>query len=128
VQQDDKEPGPNRAHFIAVMELGANGNPTNGVVDGYFTLAGRVNLDPTNGCPRPVEVLLDRDPLDRVDGDVELSANEDRDSEPLKLRTGLGHLIGVVDLVTDGSTNTILIAHGAVSIRRELPVIPPSSE
>ncbi|HEY3856540.1 MAG TPA: hypothetical protein VGO67_19315 [Verrucomicrobiae bacterium] len=124
LQQDNREPGPNRAHFVAVFQLGENGNSTNGLVSGYFTVAGRVNLDPTNGCPMPVRVLLDRDSLDRQDDDVEIAAKNDPDWTPLTLRTGLAHLIGVVDAVTDGNTNTILIPYGGLSIRRELPEIP----
>jgi hypothetical protein len=123
LQQDPREAGPNRAHFVAVLQIGPNGNPTNGILNGYFTIAGRLNLNPTNGCPRPVEVWLDRDPLDRLDGDGELPGNEDPDSKPLTLRTGLAHLIGVVDLVTDGGTNTVLVPHGGLSIRRELPAV-----
>jgi hypothetical protein len=126
VQQDVKEPGPNRAHFVAVMQIGANGNPTNGLLNGYFTVAGRVNLDPTNGCPKPVIVWLDRDPLDRLADDMELPARDDPDTVPLTLRTGLAHLIGVVDAVTDGTTNTILVPYGGLSIRRELPVVAPT--
>jgi hypothetical protein len=110
-----------------VLQIGPNGNPTNGVLNGYFTVAGRLNLNPTNGCPQPVEVTLDRDPLDRLDGDAELSGNEDPDSVPLTLRTGLAHLIGVVDVVTDGGTNTVLVPRGGLSIRRELPMVPVSS-
>jgi hypothetical protein len=124
VQQDVKEPGPNRAHFVATLQIGSNGNPTNGLVGGYFTVAGRLNLDPTNGCPRPVLVVLDRDPLDRVDDDLEVSAGQDPDSVALIERTGLAHLIGVVDAITDGNTNTVLVPHGRLSIRRELPIAP----
>jgi hypothetical protein len=124
-QQDVHESGPNRAHFVAVLQIGANGNPTNGLIDGYFTVAGRLHLDPTNGCPQPVLVWLDRDPLDRLDDDVELPAKDDPDSVPLTVRTGLAHLIGVVDAVTDGNTNTILVPYGGLSIRRELPIIAP---
>jgi hypothetical protein len=124
LQQDTREVGPNRAHFVGVFQLGENGNSTNGLISGYFTIAGRVNLDPTNGCPMPVRVLLDRDPLDRLDDDMEIPAKDDPDWTPLTLRTGLAHLIGVVDAVTDGSTNTILIPYGGLSIRRELPMIP----
>jgi hypothetical protein len=124
LQQDPRETGPNRAHFVGVFQLGPNGNSTNGLVSGYFTIAGRVNLDPTNGCPMPVRVLLDRDPLDRLDGDMEIPAKDDPDWTPLTLRTGLAHLVGVVDAVTDGSTNTILVPYAGLSIRRELPVIP----
>jgi hypothetical protein len=127
-QQDDNEAGPNRAYFVAVLQIGPNGNPTNGLLNGYFTVAGRLHLNPTNGCPRPVEVWLDRDPLDRLDGDAELTAKEDLDLKPLTVRTGLAHLIGVVDLVADGGTYTVLVPHGALSIRRELPVIPVSTE
>jgi hypothetical protein len=128
LQQDAREAGPNRAHFVAALQINTNGNPTNGVLGGYFTIAGRLNLDPTNGCPRPVLVWLDRDPLDRLDGDAELSPKEDPDSVPLTKRTGLAHLIGVVDVVTDGGTNTVLVPHGGLSIRRELPVIPVTAE
>jgi len=124
LQQDAKEKGPNRAHFVATLQIGSNGNPTNGLVDGYFTVAGRLNLDPTNGCPQPIIVWLDRDPLDRLVDNVELPARDDPDSVPLTVRTGLAHLIGVVDAITDGETNTILVPYGGLSIRRELPVLP----
>jgi hypothetical protein len=87
-----------------------------------------VNLDPTNGCPHPVLVWLDRDPLDRLDGDAELPANEDHDSVPLTLRTGLAHLVGAIDLITAGNTNTVLVPHAGLSIRRELPAVQLSTE
>jgi len=125
LQQDAKEAGPNRAHFVATLQIGANGNATNGLVDGYFTVAGRIHLDPTNGCPEPVFVYLDRDPLDRLVDDTELSAKDDPDSVPLTVRTGLGHLVGVVDAITDGNTNTVLVPHGGLSFRHELPIATP---
>jgi hypothetical protein len=128
LQQDPRRAGPNRAHFVATLQIGTNGNATNGILGGYFTVAGRLNLNPTNGCPQPVLIGLDRDPLDRVDGDTELSAKEDPDSVALIRRTGLGHLVGVVDLVTDGGTNTVLVPHAGLSIRRELPIVPSTSE
>ncbi|HEY3915160.1 MAG TPA: hypothetical protein VGN61_11800 [Verrucomicrobiae bacterium] len=123
-QQDKGFSGPNRAHFVAVLQVGQNGNATNGVIGGFFTVAGRVNLNPTTGCPQPVLVLLDRDPLDAVDGDVEIPASDDPDSVPLLVRTGLAHTIGVLDAVIDGSTNTILIPNGHLSIRRKLNQAP----
>jgi hypothetical protein len=128
LQQDPREAGPNRAHFVASLTIGANGNDTNGIAGGYFTIAGRVNLDPTNGCPHPVIVWLDRDALDRLDGDAELPANEDHDSVPLTLRTGLAHLVGAIDLITAGDTNTVLVPHAGLSIRRELPAVQLSTE
>ena len=121
-QEDAKQTGPNRAHFVAVLQIGPNGNASNGLLGGYFTVAGRVNLNPETGCPEPVRVSLDRDSLDRLDDDKQLAAKEDPDSVPLKVRTGLAHLIGVVDVVTEGTTNTILVPYGGLSIRRELPV------
>jgi len=119
-QQDAGQHGPNRAHFVAVLQLGPNGNSTNGLAGGYFTIAGRVNLNPVTGCPQPVIVSLDRDALDKVDDDIELAARQDPDSVALTLRTGLAHAIGVVDTITEGSTNTVLVPYGGLSIRREL--------
>jgi hypothetical protein len=128
-QQDAGFSGPNRAHFVAVLQIGTNGNGTNGLLGGFLTVAGRVNLDPTTGCPRPVLVILDRDPLDKVDDDVELPNSDDPDSVPLIERTGLAHAIGVLDAVVNSSTNTILIPEAHLSIRRELsqgPSITPA--
>jgi hypothetical protein len=124
-QQDlNVKGGPNRAHFIAVIPLNVNGNDTNGVAGGYFTVAGRINLNPETGCPQPVLVVLDRDQLDRLVDDVELPSKDDPDSVPLIFRTGLAHAIGVVDAVTDGGTNTVLVPYAGLSIRRELPTGP----
>jgi len=124
-QQDTNQKGPNRAHFVAVLQVAANGNPTNGLLSGYFTVAGRLHLNPNTGCPEPVPVFLDRDPLDKLDDDIELASQDDPDSVPLTVRTGLAHLIGVVDLVADGSASTVLVPYGGLSIRRELPVDLP---
>lgn len=123
-QQDFKQAGPNRAHFVALLQFGANGNDTNGVTGGYATVAGRVHLNPVTGCPQPVLVLLDRDPLDKAVDDMELPASLDPDSVPLTLRTGLAHLVGDLKATTDGAGHTILIPYGGLSIRRELPGEP----
>jgi hypothetical protein len=120
VQQDTNAKGPNRAHFVTVLQVGSNGNDTNGLAGGYLTVAGRVNLNPVTGCPLPVVVFLDHDSLDRIDGDIEVPASADRDIWGLQLRTGLAHAVGVVDAITDGNTNTILVPHAALSIHREL--------
>ena len=120
-QRDVNRVGPNRAHFVTILQIGQNGNEANGLLSGYFTVAGRVNLDPLTGCPEPVLVSLDRDPLDKLADDIELPASDDPDSVPLIVRTGLAHLIGVVDAVTEGTTNTVLVPYGGLSIRRGLP-------
>jgi hypothetical protein len=127
VYQSDplNQPGPSRAHFVTTLQINPLGNPTNGLVNGFFTVAGRVNLNPKTGCPQPVLVVLDRDNLDRVDDDMELPASLDPDVVPLIERTGLAHLIGVVDAETDGNAHTILVPYGGLSIRRELPGEPP---
>jgi hypothetical protein len=114
--------GPNRAHFVTTVQLDANGNSTNGVTGGYFTIAGRVNLDPVTGCPKPVVLILDRDSLDKVDDDLELPEALDADTVRLTSRTGLAHLIGVADIVTSGYSHTVLVPYGGLSIRRELPL------
>jgi len=119
--QDLQQKGPNRAHFVAMLQIAQVGNPTNGLAGGYFTVAGRLNLDPATGCPHPVIVVLDRDSLDKVVDDIELPASLDPDTEVLIERTGLAHLIGVVDAITSGKTNTVLVPYGGLSIRRELP-------
>ena len=124
VHQDTNQKGPNRAHFVAVLQVGANGNSTNGLLGGYLTVAGRVHLNPVTGCPEPVLVSLDRDTLDKSDDDIELPAQDDPDSVPLILRAGLAHAIGVVDLITDGSTNTVLVPYAGLSIRRDLTITP----
>jgi hypothetical protein len=116
--------GPNRAHFVAALQVNSNGNDTNGLAGGYFTVAGRIHLNPETGCPQPVLVVLDRDSLDKVVDDVELPASLDPDTVPLTVRTGLAHLIGVVDAVTFGESHTILVPYGGLSIRRELPAEP----
>jgi hypothetical protein len=76
-----------------------------------------------------VFVALDRDSLDKVVDDIELPASLDPDSTPLVERTGLAHLIGVVDVITWGDAHTILVPFGGLSIRRELPfeplIVPP---
>jgi hypothetical protein len=72
----------------------------------------------------PVLVALDRDSLDKVVDDIELPASLDPDTVPLLERTGLAHLIGVVDVVTYGNPHTILVPYGGLSIRRELGAGP----
>jgi hypothetical protein len=124
-QQDTKQTGPNRARFVGMFQIAANGTSTNGLLGGYLTVAGHVHLNPTTGCPEPVLVRLDRDVLDAVVGNKEIPARLDPDSGRFTLRAGLAHLIGVVDAVDNGKTNTILVPYGGLSIRRELPVPAP---
>ena len=63
--------------------------------------------------------------MDKLDDDIELASQDDPDSVALTVRTGLAHLIGVVDVVADGLASTVLVPYGGLSIRRELPVDLP---
>ena len=119
-QQDANKAGPNRARFVGQFKIDESGGATNALLGGYLTIAGHVRLNPITGCPEPVLVGLDHDSLDRLVGDKEISGKLDPDSEKLVLRTGLAHLIGVIDAVNNGNTNTILVPYGGLSIRREL--------
>lgn len=122
-QQDStKDAGPNRAQFVASLQINPNGNETNGLAGGFLTVSGRINLNPETGCPQPVALRLDGDSLDIVVDDVELPAGLDADSAALNQRTGLAHAVGVVDTITNGNSRTVLVPYAGLSIRRELPV------
>jgi len=121
-QQDARQTGPNRARFVGLFQIAQAGNPTNGLAGGYLTIAGHVRLDPTNGCPEAVLVGIDHDNLDGLVGDRTVPSKLDPDSDKHTDRAGLAHLIGVVDAINNGNTNTILVPYGALEIRRQLPV------
>lgn len=123
-QQDKKQPGPNRAQFVAIMLINPGGNDYNAIGGGYLTLSGRVNLDPATGAPAPVNASLDTDAFDDAVGDVEVPGALDRDSVRSANRTGLGHVTGVLDIINNGNTETILVPNGNLSIRRALPLLP----
>jgi hypothetical protein len=119
--QGPRASAPNRAYFVARFDVEENGNATDGIVDGFATVAGRLNLNPQTGCPAAVLVSLDRDPNDKLLGYRELSDKEDADEVKDVLRTGHAHLIGVLDLVSAGEAEKVLVPLGHLSIRRGLP-------
>ena len=119
--QGPRTPAPNRAHFVARFDIAENGNATDGIVDGFATVAGRLNLNPQTGCPAAVLVSLDRDSSDKLLGYRELSDKEDPEEVKDVLRTGHAHLIGVLDLVSGGNAEKVLVPLGHLSIRRSLP-------
>jgi hypothetical protein len=110
--------------FVAQLAIPAAGNATDGLAGGYFTVAGRVHINPATGCPEAVLVALDKTPYDRAYGDVDISSKLDADPG-LALNAGLAHLIGVVDTVTSGNTNTVLVPYGELTIRSSRPVVVP---
>ena len=71
----------------------------------------------------PVAVALDTDTNDKVFADKEIPSNEDKDTNvTFRVRTGLAHMVGVIDFVGEGTTNTVLVPLGNLSIRYDLPV------
>jgi hypothetical protein len=116
VQQQDNDTAafPNRERFVAQMSF----TPTNNLLGGFLTMAGRLQLDPTTGCPRAIRIEPDK--LDRYFEDFEGRNNDDPTDHEV-LRAGLGHAVGVVNLVfNDGTTNTVLLPFVALSVRHEL--------
>jgi hypothetical protein len=116
VQQQDNDTAayPNRERFVAQLQV----TPTNHLLGGFLTVAGRLQLDPTTGCPRAIRIEADR--LDRYFGDFE-GRNDDDEKDHDVLRAGLGHALGTVSLIfNDGTTNTVLLPSMALSVRHEL--------
>jgi hypothetical protein len=85
---------------------------------GFLTIAGRVYLNPTNGCPRSLLVDTDRR-QDKVCGDPAAVKNAE-DKDRTKQIAGRGHFIGVIDMITSAATNTVLVPDGHLSIERLL--------
>jgi hypothetical protein len=116
VQQQDNDTAafPNKERFVAQLSI----TPTNNLLGGFLTMAGRLQLDPTTGCPRAIRIEPDK--LDRYFEDFE-SKNDDDPKDHDVLRAGIGHAVGVVNIVfNDGSTNTVLLPFVAFSVRHEL--------
>lgn len=114
-QQDvDTTPFPNREHFVGQFAV----TPGNNLLGGSLTIAGRLQLNPTNGCPEAIRVKVD--PLDRLFKDSEgVNADDPKDKDIL--RAGLGHGVGTINLVFDnGTTNQVLLPFVELSIRHQL--------
>lgn len=106
----------NREHFVAQFAV----TPTNNLVGGFLTVAGRLQLNPTNGCPRAIKVEID--PLDHLSFDKDVRNLDDPENDDI-LRAGVAHAVGVVELGNfpdSGSTNNVLLPFENVSIRHQL--------
>jgi hypothetical protein len=113
-QDNDNTTFPNREHFMGQFAV----TPRNHLLGGSLTIAGRLQLNPTNGCPRAIRVAVDR--LDRFFKDSE-GANPDDPKDKDILRAGLGHAVGSVNLIfDDGTTNLVQLPFMELSIRRQL--------
>ena len=119
-QGKDTAAFPNKERFVAQMAVQASGNATNALISGQLTLSGRLQLNPTNGCPQAV--LRDHDRFDRVFKDGEFRSGDDK----LEIRlhdfhqAGQAHLMGVVNLIAEEKTTKVLIPFGSLSIKRQL--------
>jgi len=120
VQQQDNDSAafPNRERFVTRMDVAALGASSNGLAGGFLTVAGRIFLNPTNGCPRAL--LVDTDHRqDKVCGDLP-AVKDAEEKDRFRQIAGRGHFIGVIDMVTGGVTNTVLVPDGHLSINRLL--------
>ncbi len=119
-QDNASAPGPNHERFVMRMDVNTNGF----LQGGFLTVAGRVYLDPTNGCPRTVLVDTDRS-HDRGFGDALLKDTDTDSKVKDKNIAGDAHLIGVVNVILEGaggsiSTNVVLLPAGQLTMRRQL--------
>jgi len=116
VQQDPKFNFPDRARFVAQMQVQPGGSVSNALLGGFLTVAGRLYLG-SNGCPHAI--LKDTDTKsDSTLGDGIVKNNDDK--EKLVEHTGEAHVIGVVDVIVFGSTNTVLVPEGRLNFSRQL--------
>jgi hypothetical protein len=120
-QDNDATAFPNRERFAAEMDVASLGNDTNGLVSGFLDIAGRVYLNPTNGCPRALLVDTDRKE-DSACGDPTLVTDklETIKGKDVALYAGRGHFHGSLDVISSSTTNTILVPEGELSIERLL--------
>ncbi|HTS17122.1 MAG TPA: hypothetical protein VMP11_06080 [Verrucomicrobiae bacterium] len=109
---------PSRERFAAELEVVASGNASNGIAGGFIDVAGRVFLSPTNGCPRALRVDTDRRD-DRICGDATTVQDPDN-TGVLRAYAGRGHFHGAIYVIGSGTTNTVLVPEGALSIDRQL--------
>lgn len=113
-QSNDSHAKPNSERFVAQFAI----NPQNNILGGYLTIAGRLQLNPTNGCPRAIRVQVDR--FDHLFADTGQANLDDPDDKDI-LRAGLAHAVGVINVVfDDGTTNKVLLPLEQLSIRRQL--------
>jgi hypothetical protein len=120
VQQQDNPASafPNRERFATEMTVASVGGNSNKLVSGFLDLAGRLYVNPTNGCPRAVLVDTDRK-QDKICGDPKAITDK---IETIKTKEvgGRAHFHGALVELIAGQTNTVVVPDGAMSIQREL--------
>ncbi len=105
----------NLERFVAVFDV----QPVGNLAGGYLTVAGRVHLD-TNGCAMAVLTAKDRDSLDKVMGDEDVVKASPGNHKGITQRSGQVHFMGVLDVISNGQTNTVLIPTGHLTFTGQL--------
>lgn len=113
-QDNPSAAGPNHERFVMNMDVKTNGF----LIGGSLTIAGRVYLTPSNGCPATVTIDTDKG-HDKSCNDASIKDTDDKDKD--KTLSGAAHLIGLVNVIfLDGSTNTVLLPDGQLTMHRIL--------
>ncbi len=97
----------NLERFVAIFDV----QPVGNLAGGYLTVAGRLHLD-TNGCATAVLAAQDRDPLDKSMGDEDVVKVTPGSHKGITQRSGQAHFMGVLDVISNGQTNTVLVPTG----------------
>ena len=106
----------NEERFVAHFNVVAQNNLAPG---GFLTVAGRLHLG-TNGCPTAVLIALDKDPNDAAFDDKDVTDTEQDANTNDVYRAGQAHFIGLLNVISSGSTNAWLIPLGHMSFRHLL--------
>jgi hypothetical protein len=105
----------NAERFVAVFDV----QPVGNLAGGYLTVAGRLHLD-TNGCATAVLAAQDHNPLDKAMGDEDVVKASPGSHKGITQRSGQAHFMGVLDVISSGQTNTVLIPTGHLTFTGQL--------
>jgi hypothetical protein len=105
----------NQERFVGVFNI----QPVGNLVGGYLTVAGRLHLD-TNGCATTVLASQDHDPLDKAMGDEDIVKVAPGKGKGVTERCGQAHFMGVLDVISNGQTNTVLVPTGHLTFATPL--------
>ena len=105
----------NLERFVAVFDV----QPVGNLAGGYLTVAGRLHLD-NNGCATVVLAADDRDPMDKFMGDEDIVDRSPGNHKGTIGRAGQAHFMGVLDVISNGQTNTVLIPTGHLTFTGQL--------
>jgi hypothetical protein len=116
VQDAHSGTGPaTRERFVAVFDV----QPVGNLAGGYLTVAGRLHLD-SSGCATAVLLAQDKDPLDKVMGDEDVVKASKGKHKNITQRSGQAHFMGVLDVLSNGQTNTVLVPTGHLTFTGQI--------